>query len=87
MQRSGLLPGGALTYHAAHRVVRTLLSAQLWRHALTWTAENMLAGFAGIKGRCTIMGRAAMSLDLQQVGRCPWQRHRHLPAVRFVLSQ
>ena len=47
---------------------------QLWRHALGWTAENMLAGFAGVKGRCTNMGRAAMSLDLQQVGHLAWQR-------------
>ena len=27
----------------------------------------MLAGFAGVTGRCTPMGRASMSLDLQQV--------------------
>lgn len=41
--------------------------AQLWRHALNFTAEVVLDGMAkaGAKGRCTQMGRAAMSLDLQ----------------------
>lgn len=40
---------------------------QLWRHALAAIAEGVLAGFAGVSGRCTPMGRASMSLDLQQV--------------------
>jgi hypothetical protein len=40
---------------------------QLWRHALAAVAEGVLAGFAGVTGRCTPMGRASMSLDLQQV--------------------
>ena len=40
---------------------------QLWRHALAFTAEVLLDGIAkaGAKSRCTAMGRAAMSLDLQ----------------------
>ncbi len=45
------------------------LNAQLWRHALAAIAEAVLAGFAGVTGRCTPMGRAAMSLDLQQVSK------------------
>lgn len=40
---------------------------QVWHHALQFTAEVMLEGLAraGAKSRCTMMGRAAMSLDLQ----------------------
>ena len=40
---------------------------QVWSHALQFTAEVMLEGLAraGAKSRCTMMGRAAMSLDLQ----------------------
>lgn len=40
---------------------------QVWNHALQFTAEVMLEGLAraGAKSRCTMMGRAAMSLDLQ----------------------
>ena len=40
---------------------------QVWNHALQFTAEMMLEGLAraGAKARCTMMGRAAMSLDLQ----------------------
>jgi hypothetical protein len=38
---------------------------QLWRQALEWAAEQILEGFARVKTRCTMMGRAAMSLDLQ----------------------
>jgi hypothetical protein len=43
------------------------MAAQLWRHALAFTAEVLLDGIAkaGAKARCTAMGRAAMSLDLQ----------------------
>lgn len=39
----------------------------MWHHALQFTAEVMLEGLAraGAKSRCTMMGRAAMSLDLQ----------------------
>lgn len=57
------------TVSAAGDCIRELLwdCVQLWWHALAWAAENVLAGFAGIRGRCTMMGRAAMSLDLQQV--------------------
>ena len=42
---------------------------QVWRHALQFAAEVTLDGIAhaGQKGRCTMMGRAAMSLDLQAV--------------------
>ena len=42
---------------------------QVWRHALQFAAEVTLDGLAhaGQKGRCTMMGRAAMSLDLQAV--------------------
>lgn len=40
---------------------------QLWRHALAAVAAAVLQGFASITGRCTPMGRASMSLDLQQV--------------------
>lgn len=42
---------------------------QVWHHALQFTAEVMLEGLAraGAKSRCTMMGRAAMSLDLQAV--------------------
>jgi len=40
---------------------------QVWHHALQFTAEVTLEGLAraGAKSRCTMMGRAAMSLDLQ----------------------
>lgn len=40
---------------------------QVWRHALQFTAEMLLEGLAraGAKSRCTMMGRAAMSLDMQ----------------------
>ena len=40
---------------------------QLWRHAMNFTAEVVLEGIAkaGSRGKCTPMGRAAMSLDLQ----------------------
>lgn len=40
---------------------------QVWHHALQFTAELILEGIAraGAKSRCTMMGRAAMSLDLQ----------------------
>ncbi|BDA40427.1 Syndetin [Coccomyxa sp. Obi] len=42
---------------------------ELWRHAMHFTAEVVLEGIAkaGAKGKCTAMGRAAMSLDLQAV--------------------
>ena len=44
-----------------------LHALQVWRHALQFAAEVTLDGLAhaGQKGRCTMMGRAAMSLDLQ----------------------
>ena len=34
---------------------------------MTYAAEVVLEGLAraGVKGRCTVMGRSAMSLDLQ----------------------
>ena len=40
---------------------------QVWHHALQFTAELILEGLAraGARARCTMMGRAAMSLDLQ----------------------
>lgn len=49
---------------------------QLWRHAMNFTAEVVLEGIAkaGSRGKCTPMGRAAMSLDLQVT-----QRSAHNP--------
>jgi hypothetical protein len=52
---------------SARNLTRCILVLQLWRHALAAVAEGVLAGFAGVTGRCTPMGRAGMSLDLQQV--------------------
>ena len=45
---------------------------QVWHHALQFTAEVTLEGLAraGAKSRCTMMGRAAMSLDLQVCSNC-----------------
>ena len=46
--------------------LKTLL-LQLWQYGLQYMAELVLEGFAraGVKGRCTMMGRSAMSVDLQ----------------------
>jgi len=40
---------------------------QLWQYGLQFAAEVVLEGLAraGARGRCTVMGRSAMSLDLQ----------------------
>ena len=40
---------------------------QLWQFGLQYAAEVVLEGLArsGSRGRCTVMGRSAMSLDLQ----------------------
>ena len=45
------------------------VGVQLWRHAMNFTAEVVLEGIAkaGSRGKCTPMGRAAMSLDLQVI--------------------
>ena len=42
-------------------------SLQLWGLGLQFAADVVLEGLAkaGVKGRCTVMGRSAMSLDLQ----------------------
>ena len=44
---------------------------QLWKHAMSFSAEVVLEGIAkaGSRGKCTPMGRAAMSLDLQALQR------------------
>ncbi|KAK9823710.1 hypothetical protein WJX72_004829 [[Myrmecia] bisecta] len=44
---------------------------QLWGLSLQFVAEQMLEGIAkaGPKGKCTVMGRSAMSLDLQAVSK------------------
>ena len=68
------LPAAFMRVYIARFANEAVRLRQLWRHALEWTAEKMLAGFAGIRGRCTVMGRAAMSLDLQQV--CPHSMRR-----------
>ena len=53
-------------------------ASQLWRHALEAVAEAILAGFASVGGRCTPMGRASMSLDLQQASAFLWNlQHVH----------
>ncbi len=41
---------------------------QLWAHADAYVAEAVLEGIVRVK-RCTLEGRAAMSVDLQGVGR------------------
>ncbi len=40
---------------------------QLWTWSLQFAAEMLLEGIAkaGVRSRCTVMGRSAMSLDLQ----------------------
>ena len=45
---------------------------QLWSHARGLVAEVILEGIsrAGVKGTCTVMGRSAMSLDLQVWAHC-----------------
>lgn len=40
--------------------------AQIWRHAIILTSEAMLEGLSKVKGRCTVVGRAQMSADLQE---------------------
>ena len=44
---------------------------QLWQCGLSYAAEMVLEGLAraGARGRCTPMGRSAMSLDLQVLQR------------------
>ena len=44
---------------------------QLWQCGLQYTAEVVLEGLAraGARGKCTVMGRSAMSLDLQGLQR------------------
>ena len=46
--------------------------AQLWVHATAYVAEAVLEGIVRVK-RCTLEGRAAMSVDLQarRGGKCP----------------
>lgn len=48
-----------------------MLCLQLWQCGLTYTAEVVLEGLAraGARGKCTVMGRSAMSLDLQGLQR------------------
>ena len=43
------------------------LEPQLWAAARAYVAEVLLEGIAraGVKNKCTAMGRSAMSLDLQ----------------------
>lgn len=38
--------------------------AQLWAHAAAYVAEAVLEGITRVR-RCTLEGRAAMSVDLQ----------------------
>ena len=47
--------------------MKVVVGVQLWRHAMNFTAEVVLEGIAkaGSRGKCTPMGRASMSLDLQ----------------------
>ena len=53
----------------ANTAVKVAVAMQLWRHAMNFTAEVVLEGIAkaGSRGKCTPMGRAAMSLDLQVI--------------------
>ena len=39
---------------------------QIWRHAIILTSEAILEGLAKVRGRCTLVGRAQMSADLQE---------------------
>ena len=55
-----------------HRLHRACIArVQLWKHAMSFSAEMVLEGIAkaGSRGKCTPMGRAAMSLDLQALQR------------------
>lgn len=56
-----------MTVRGLSSVLRMPCLLQVWHHALQFTAELLLEGIAraGAKSRCTMMGRAAMSLDLQ----------------------
>ena len=39
---------------------------QVWRHAIIMTSEIILEGLSKIRARCTVVGRAQMSADLQE---------------------
>lgn len=45
----------------------TVGAVQLWGESRTYVSEVLLDGIAraGVKSKCTTMGRSAMSLDLQ----------------------
>jgi hypothetical protein len=54
-------------WNIAREIKLLLCPAQLWRHTAQYVGELVLEGFAraGARTRCTVMGRSAMSLDLQ----------------------
>lgn len=54
-----------------------MMSVQLWCHATALIAEVILEGVTRVKGRCSAIGRNAMTADLQvPTHHAPIQFHR-----------
>ena len=93
--RSPKLPLAFGVFDPYHRATRPCLSPlpvpQLWQCGVQYAAEVVLEGLAraGARGRCTPMGRSAMSLDLQGLqrglqGTAPAKQDSVINALRIV---
>ena len=60
------VPGMHIVFCGAELCRKELVWVQIWRHAIILTSEAILEGLSKVRGRCTLVGRAQMSADLQE---------------------